>query len=67
MRGSLDERNFVAFYRKDKRVLAAVAVNRTKDLRRSMPLIKAQEPVDAAKLCDVDVDLRSLASVAGTR
>jgi hypothetical protein len=44
-----------------------VAVNRTKDLRRSMPLIKAQEPVDAAKLCDLDVDLRSLASVAGTR
>ena len=67
VRGSLDERNFVAFYRKDKRVLAAVAVNRTKDLRRSMPLIKAQKPVDAAKLCDLDVDLRSLASVAGTR
>jgi 3-phenylpropionate/trans-cinnamate dioxygenase ferredoxin reductase component len=67
VRGSLDERNFVAFYRKDKRVLAAVAVNRGKDLRRSMPLIKAQEPVDAAKLCDLDVDLRSLARVAGTR
>ena len=67
VRGSLDERNFVAFYRKDKRVLAAVAVNRGKDLRRSMPLIKAQEPVDAAKLCDLDVDLRSLASVAVTR
>jgi 3-phenylpropionate/trans-cinnamate dioxygenase ferredoxin reductase component len=67
VRGSLDERNFVAFYRKDMRVLAAVAVNRGKDLRRSMPLIKAQEPVDAAKLCDLDVDLRSLARVAGTR
>ena len=67
VRGSLDERNFEAFYRKDMRVLAAVAVNRGKDLRRSMPLIKAQEPVDAAKLCDLDVDLRSLARVAGTR
>jgi len=67
VRGSMEERNFVAFYRKDKRVLAAVAVNRGKDLRRSMPLIKAQEPVDAAKLCDLEVDLRSLASVAGTR
>jgi 3-phenylpropionate/trans-cinnamate dioxygenase ferredoxin reductase component len=67
VRGSMEERNFVAFYRKDRRVLAAVAVNRGKDLRRSMPLIKAREPVDAAKLCDLDVDLRELASVAGAR
>ena len=61
VRGSMEERNFVAFYRKDRRVLAAVAVNRGKDLRRSMPLIKAQEPLDAAKLCDLDIDLRALA------
>jgi len=67
VRGSMEERNFVAFYRKDRRILAAVAVNRGKDLRRSMPLIKAREPLDAAKLCDLDVDLRELASVAGTR
>jgi hypothetical protein len=32
-----------------------------------MPLIKAREPIDAARLCDLDVDLRELASVAGTR
>ena len=61
VRGSMEERNFVAFYRKDRRVLAAVAVNRGKDLRRSMPLIKAREPLDAAKLCDLDIDLRALA------
>jgi 3-phenylpropionate/trans-cinnamate dioxygenase ferredoxin reductase subunit len=67
VRGSMEERNFAAFYRKDRRVLAAVAVNRGKDLRRSMPLIKAREPIDAAKLCDLDIDLRALASVAGTR
>jgi 3-phenylpropionate/trans-cinnamate dioxygenase ferredoxin reductase component len=66
VRGSMEERNFVAFYRKDRRVLAAVAVNRGRDLRRSMPLIKAREPIDAARLCDLDVDLRALASVAGT-
>jgi 3-phenylpropionate/trans-cinnamate dioxygenase ferredoxin reductase subunit len=65
VRGSMEERNFVAFYRKDRRVLAAVAVNRGRDLRRSMPLIKAREPIDAARLCDLDVDLRALASVAG--
>jgi 3-phenylpropionate/trans-cinnamate dioxygenase ferredoxin reductase subunit len=66
VRGSMEERNFVAFYRKERRVLAAVAVNRGRDLRRSMPLIKAREPIDAARLCDLDVDLRALASVAGT-
>jgi 3-phenylpropionate/trans-cinnamate dioxygenase ferredoxin reductase subunit len=66
VRGSMEERNFVAFYRKDRRVLAAVALNRGRDLRRSMPLIKAREPIDAARLCDLDVDLRALASVAGT-
>lgn len=64
VRGSMEERNFVAFYRKDRRILAAVAVNRGKDLRRSMPLIKAREPIDAAKLCDLDMDLRALAGAA---
>jgi 3-phenylpropionate/trans-cinnamate dioxygenase ferredoxin reductase component len=63
VRGSMEERNFVAFYRKDERVLAAVAVNRGKDLRRSMRLIKAQRPVDATKLQDPDVDLRALADM----
>jgi len=67
VRGSTEERNFVAFYRKGGRVLAAVAINRGRDLQRSMPLIKAQEPINAAKLRDLDVDLRSLASVTKTR
>ena len=60
VRGSMEERNFVAFYLKDGRVLAAVALNRGRDLRRSMRLIKAQRPVDATKLQDPDVDLRAL-------
>ena len=64
VRGSMDERNFVAFYRKDERVLAAVAINRGKDVRRSMPLIKSREPVDAAGLCDLAVDLRTLTNGA---
>jgi hypothetical protein len=37
-----------------------VAVNRGRDLRRSMRLIKAQRLVDATKLQDPDVDLRAL-------
>jgi 3-phenylpropionate/trans-cinnamate dioxygenase ferredoxin reductase subunit len=62
VRGSMEERNLVAFYRKDGRVLAAVAINRGRDLRRSMRLIKAQRSVDATKLQDPDVDLRELLS-----
>ena len=60
IQGNMEERNFVAFYPKDGRVLAAVAANRGSDLLRSMRLIKAQRPIDAAKLRDPDVDLREL-------
>jgi 3-phenylpropionate/trans-cinnamate dioxygenase ferredoxin reductase subunit len=66
VRGSMEERNFVAYYRKDRRVLAAVALNRGRDLRRSIPLIKAQEQVEAAMLRDPDIDLRTLAGVQKT-
>lgn len=61
VRGSLEERSFVAFYCTAGRVLAAVAVNRGKDLRRSIPLIKARRPVQPAKLRQPDIDLRTLA------
>ena len=67
VRGSMGERNFVAFYQKDGRILAAVAMNQGRDLRRSIPLIKTQEEIAAAKLCDLDVDLRTLAGAAGLR
>jgi 3-phenylpropionate/trans-cinnamate dioxygenase ferredoxin reductase subunit len=67
VRGSMEERNFVAFYRKGGRILAAVALNRGRDLRRSIPLIRGRDHIDAARLCDLDVDLRTLASVAETR
>jgi hypothetical protein len=42
-------------------MLAAVAINRGRDLRRSIPLIKNGEEIAAAKLCDLGVDLRTLA------
>jgi hypothetical protein len=42
-----------------------VAVNRGKDLRRSIALMKARAVVDPAKLADPDTDVRSaLASAA---
>ncbi len=61
IRGSLDERRFLAFYLKESRIEAVVALNRGRDLRRSVPLIKARSVVDPAKLQDEGVDLRSLA------
>jgi hypothetical protein len=38
-----------------------VALDRGRDLRRSIPLIKAQEQVGAATLRNPDIDLRTLA------
>jgi 3-phenylpropionate/trans-cinnamate dioxygenase ferredoxin reductase component len=67
VRGSMEERNFLAFYRKSRRVLATVSVNRGRDLRRSIPLIKAQRPVSTIKLRDPDVDLRTLVEAADAR
>jgi NADPH-dependent 2,4-dienoyl-CoA reductase/sulfur reductase-like enzyme len=61
VRGSLEGRDFVAFYLNDGRVDAVVALNRGKDVRRAMPLIKARAIVDRRLLEDEDVDLRSLA------
>lgn len=67
LRGRLDQREFVAFYVGDGRLNAAVSFNRAKDLRRVMPLIKARARVDAARLEDEGVDLRSLAPAAASR
>jgi 3-phenylpropionate/trans-cinnamate dioxygenase ferredoxin reductase subunit len=61
VRGSLEERDFVAFYCAERRVQAAVAVNRGKDLRRTIPLIETRRPVDPAELRNPDIDLRTLA------
>ena len=61
VRGSIPERSFLAFYVKDGLVDAAVAMNRGKELRRAMALIKARRPIETSKLADEDVDLKSLA------
>lgn len=60
VRGSMDERSFVAFYVKDDLVRAAVGLNRGKDVRRSAALIRAQRPLAPALLRDEDVDLKKL-------
>jgi 3-phenylpropionate/trans-cinnamate dioxygenase ferredoxin reductase subunit len=60
VRGRLDSGSFLACYVTDGRIDAAVGLNRPKDVRRAMPLIKARCPVNLAQLRDESVDLRSL-------
>ena len=69
IRGDLDARNFIAFYLNQGRVDAVVALNRGKDLRRAMPLIKARIAVDPRQLGDESVDLRGIVdgSLSGAR
>jgi 3-phenylpropionate/trans-cinnamate dioxygenase ferredoxin reductase subunit len=61
IRGSLEQRRFVAFHLREGRVVAAVAMNQGRDLRRSVPLVRAAAAVDPAQLADPGVDLRTLA------
>ncbi len=60
VRGDIEARDFTAFYLNQGRVDAVVALNRGKDVRRVMPLIKARVTVDPRQLGDDDVDLRGL-------
>lgn len=64
VRGDPDEEQFCAFYLRDGVVVGAVAVNRPRELRATMTLIKRGVPVEAAQLCDDSVDLRRLGRVA---
>jgi 3-phenylpropionate/trans-cinnamate dioxygenase ferredoxin reductase subunit len=63
-RGSIPERNFSAFYRDGKRVVAVLGVNRSKDVRAGRSLIQAGIDVDDAVLADEGTDLRALAKAA---
>ncbi len=62
VRGDLPGRAFSAFYVRDGVVRAVFGVNRGKDVRRSMGLIRAARPVDPDRLRDEEVDLRKLAA-----
>ena len=69
VRGSLETRDFIAFYLNQGRVDAVVALNRGKDVRRVMPLIKARVAVDPGQLGDEGADLRGILddSLSGAR
>ena len=60
VRGRLDSDSFLVCYVNDGRIDAAVGLNRAKDVRRVMPLIKARRAVHLEQLQDDSVDLRSL-------
>jgi 3-phenylpropionate/trans-cinnamate dioxygenase ferredoxin reductase subunit len=60
VRGALDSRSYLACYVNDGRIDAVVGLNRAKDVRRVMPLIKSRRIVDLEQLGDEGVDLRSL-------
>ena len=61
VRGSIEERDFVAFYLKDDVVLAALALNRGRDVGPAIRLIEGRAKPDPADLRDQAVDLRHLA------
>jgi 3-phenylpropionate/trans-cinnamate dioxygenase ferredoxin reductase subunit len=69
LRGDLRARDFIAFYLNRGHIDAAVALNRGKDIRRIMPLIRGRVAVDPRRLGDEGVDLRSIAddSLSGAR
>ena len=60
IRGSIPERSFVAFYIKDGLTEGIAALNRGKELRRAMGIIKARKPVEESALSDESVDLKTL-------
>jgi 3-phenylpropionate/trans-cinnamate dioxygenase ferredoxin reductase subunit len=64
VRGSLEKRDFIAFYVKDGWVAAAVGMNRGRDVHRAMELIKTRAPVETEQLRDDDLDLRKLARLS---
>lgn len=60
VRGDPETRDFIAFYLNHGRIDAVVALNRGKEVRRAMSLIKARAIVDPRQLEDEGVDLRRL-------
>lgn len=60
VRGRTAERSFSAFYLRDGRIRACLAVNRPKDVMAARRLIQADANVDTHQLADEDVNLRQL-------
>jgi 3-phenylpropionate/trans-cinnamate dioxygenase ferredoxin reductase subunit len=60
VRGSLEERAFAGFYLREGVMVAAVSVNRPRDVRRSMRAIASRVRPEPERLRDPEFDLRTL-------
>jgi 3-phenylpropionate/trans-cinnamate dioxygenase ferredoxin reductase subunit len=60
VRGRLDSDSFLAFYINDGHIDAVVGLNRAKDVRRAISLIKARRKWNLDQVQDELIDLRSL-------
>ena len=60
VRGSIEDRSFSAFLLKEGQLLSTFSMNRTSDVRRSMPLIAAMAQPEREQLADPELDLRKL-------
>lgn len=61
VRGDLRARDAIAFYLRDGVPVAAVSLNRNREMRRAMAVLRRDAPVAADVLADESVDLRELA------
>ncbi|MCZ6524863.1 MAG: FAD-dependent oxidoreductase [Alphaproteobacteria bacterium] len=59
-RGEVGAHKFTVFYLEDDRVVAANAVNQGRDIRPARQLIAERRPVDAERLADPGVSLKTL-------
>jgi 3-phenylpropionate/trans-cinnamate dioxygenase ferredoxin reductase subunit len=61
-RGDTDAFDCAAFYLRDGLITGVIGLNRPRDVRATMDLIRRRIPVDPASLADESTDLRSLRS-----
>ena len=59
--GSYEDRAFNLFYHVERRIVAAVSVNRFKEARAAVKLIASGVEVDPAQLADASVNIQALA------
>jgi 3-phenylpropionate/trans-cinnamate dioxygenase ferredoxin reductase subunit len=60
VRGSFDDRDFIAFYLAGDRVVAAIALDRGRDIAAARRLIERHVSVDRKRLSDPEVALKEL-------
>jgi 3-phenylpropionate/trans-cinnamate dioxygenase ferredoxin reductase subunit len=60
LRGRLEDREFTALYVRGGVVVAAIALNRGRDIAAARRLISRHVPVDPKRLADTDVELKAL-------